>query len=324
MARLALLPVLLVALAICSFGQVVVTNSGFATTPGPAIPATPASPPILYTPIVQLGQGPTQPLQATADTNGVIPTAVLQQNGEEDLVQNPAPAPVVLQVVPVIKETPPARIALNLGVAQFDSSSDFSGIGENISGKTLGDVAREQRQHPGGTNARVYSNSDVEKLNQVGGTVNTPSAQANKTNDNWAPNNGIITPESSQPAQNSVGAPARQNQTPTGTRSPFAPKPQGNSPAGIELTPNQPQNRPQSEVRPFAKREGVEIAQNNPQNAPLAQSQNNPANQNAPAQSQPQASQLPRTASRLPLVGVAGLFSVSMGIFVRYQRSRAK
>jgi hypothetical protein len=323
MARLTLLTVLLVALAIGSFGQVVVTNSGFATTPGPAIPATPASPPILYTPIVQLGQGPTQPLQATADTNGIIPTAVLPENGEEGVVQNPAP--VVLQVVPVIKDAQPARNAFNFGVAQFDSSSGFGDIGEDINGKTLGDIAREQRQHPGGTNARVYSNSDVEKLNQVGGTVNTPSAEASKTNDNWSPNNGVITVESSPPAQNSVGAPAQPNQTPTGTHSPFAPKPQSNRPAGIEMTPNQPQSRPQSEVRPLARPEGVEIAQNNPQNAPLAQSQsNNPSNQNPPAQNQPQAPQLPRTASKLPLVGLAGLFSVSMGIFVRYQRSKAK
>jgi hypothetical protein len=33
---------------------------------------------------------------------------------------------------------------------------------------------------------------------------------------------------------------------------------------------------------------------------------------------------LPSTASRLPLIGVAGLFSVTMGIFVRYQRAKAR
>jgi hypothetical protein len=277
----------------------------------------------LYTPIVQLGQGPTQPLQADATTNGVspvIPALVPEQNLEEVVAQNPPP--VVLQVVPATA-TRASRKAFDFGVAQFDASSGLGGVGEDMNGKTLADIAREQRQHPSGTDVRVYSNNDIEKLNQVGGTVSTPSARANNASDNWSPNNGVITPEPSQPPQNAVGAPAQQNQMPTGNQSPFAPKPRSNNPTGT--TPNQPQSHPQSEARPFARREGVEIAQNNPQNAPLAQSQaDNSSKQNTPAETQPQAKQLPHTASRLPIVGLAGLFSVSMGIFVRYQRSKAK
>ena len=323
MPRLTLLITLLFALAIGSFAQVTITNSGFATTPGPAVPALPASPPILYTPIVQLGSGQTQPLQTNAESNGVVtvapsvPALAPEQYVEEGVVQN-AP-PVVLQVVPATAPRASNK-TFDFGVAQFDA---MGGIVVEDNGKTLAEVAREQRQHQGGTNARVYSNNDIDKLNQVGGTVSTPSATANNTNDNWSPNNGVITPEVSQPPQNAVGTPAEQ-QTPTGIiHSPFAPKPQNNNPA-TGATPDQPQSRPQSEVRPFDQRQGVEIAQNNPQNAPLAQDQSYSSSKQATDENPTQAQELPRTASKLPIVGLAGLFSVSMGIFVRYQRAKAK
>jgi len=313
MARFTLLAVLL--LAISSFAQVTVTNTGFATTSGPAYPAVPVSPPILYTPIVQLGQAPTQPVQATAAANGL---------GLESLavpvspVQNQAVNTSSQQANPTF---------FNFGVAQFGASS---GNAELESGKSLGEIAREQRQHPNGTNARVYTNSDIDQLNQTGNMVNTPSAQANN-NDNWSPNNGIISPE--PPQSNAVGAQSQQNeQTPTGVHSPFAPRGEANSPAGIEMTPSQPQSRPQAQVRPFSKRSGTtEIAQNNGQEQPLAQTQSPSAGNEGQAQSAPASSQgqsqtarLPRTASRLPLVGIAGLFSVSMGLFVRYQRAKAR
>jgi hypothetical protein len=305
MARLILL--LTVLLAVSSFAQVTVTNNGFATSTGPAIPATPVSPPIMYTPIIQLGQAPTQPIRATVPSD-LLPPTQPQVNPEAST------------------DIAGSRTPFNFGVAQFNGSAEYGSVGEDINGKSLGEVAREQRQHPNGTNARVYTNSDIDQLNQVGNSVNVPSAQANNSNDNWSPNNGIITPENSQPGQNSVAAPPQSNQQmPTGNHSPFAPTPQSSnpqsySPAGIQSAP-QPPAQPQAEARPFSHRERTEIAQTNPQEEPLAQGQ--PASQAEPAQNQPQA-QLPRTASKLPLVGIAGLFSVSMGIFVRYQRAKAK
>ena len=310
MARLTLLLTVLF-LAIGSFAQVVVTNSGIATQSGPAFPATPVSPPIVYTPIIQLGQAPTQPSHPTA------PAELLPAGGPQVSDDDTASTGVT-----VGRNTP-----FNFGVAQFDSGMGSGSVGEDINGKSLGELAREQRQHPVGTNARVYSNSDIDKLNQVGNAVSA-SAQANNTNDNWSPNNGIITPENSQPAANSVAAPAESNPSvPTGNHNPFAPKPrsQTTSPTGIDMTPSQPQTRtPQSEVRPFSKRAGPEMAQNNAESGPLAQEDRLSNAASAPAQNQQQTSQLPRTASRLPLVGVAGLFSVSLGIFVRYQRAKAR
>jgi len=274
----------------------------------------------MFTPIVQLGQAPTQPMQATAPAD-MLPAAGTQQDQ---------------QTASLGAITGSRNIPFNFGVAQFETASGAGSVGQDINGKSLGDVARERR-HPNASNARMYTNSDIDQLNQVGGTVSTPSAQANN-NSNWSSNNGVITPDNCQPTQNTVAAPAQQNQAqPPANHTPFGPKPpsQNPSPTGIDMTPSQPQSRPQSEVRPLTKREGVEIAQNDQQNAPQAQPDQSSSNaQTATAQSQPaqdqapqnhwKASQLPRTASRLPLVGVAGLFSVSMGIFVRYQRAKAK
>jgi hypothetical protein len=313
MARHVFLAVFL--LAISSFAQVTVTNSGFATSSGPVYPAVPVSPPILYTPTIHLGQAPTQPIQATGEANGIglQPVVVVGTVPER---QNQAPTAATEQASPNF---------FNFGAAQFGESS---AAGSADSTKNLAEVAREQRRHPNGSNARIYTNSDIDQLNQTGNMVNMPSAQANMTNDNWSPNNGIISPE--PPQQNAVGSPAQQDeqyQPPTGLRNPFAPKPQSNSPTGIETTPSQPQSRPQAEIRPFSTRPGTEqIAQNNPQHEPLAQmhASTETQAQASEAANQPQAAELPRTASRLPLLGVAGLFSVSMGLFVRYQRAKAR
>ena len=307
MARFTILTVL--ALAVCSFAQVTITNSNFATTPGQTVPASPVSPPIMYTPVVQLGQAPTQPMQAVATPNGLLAVAPQQQPEQQNAT-----------LAPVTSPTP-----FNFGVAQFDTSSASGGVGQDIDGKPLGDIAREQRQHPAGTNARVYTNNDIDHLNQAGNSVNNPSAQTNA--DNWSPNNGVINPNGTPTEQqpNAVGAPAQQNQSPTGVHSPFAPKPQSQtfSPAGIDTTPSQPTARPQADIHPLRSRDNVELAQNNTPAPPQDQAAQSQSAQNQPADTQ-QTSQLPRTASRLPLVGVAGLFSVTMGIFVRYQRAKAR
>src|SRR3954470_3455621 len=151
MARLTIFTVF--ALAISSFGQVTVTNSGVATTPGPAILATPVSPPIMFTPIVQLGQAPTQPMQATAPADMLPPVGAQQDQ----------------QTASLGAATGSRNTPFNFGVAQFDTASGTGSVGQDINGKSLGDLARERRR-PNATNARMYTNSDIDQLNQVGGT----------------------------------------------------------------------------------------------------------------------------------------------------------
>jgi hypothetical protein len=260
----------------------------------------------MYTPIVQLGQAPTQPMQAVATPNGLVAVEPQQQPAQPNATLAPESSP-----------TP-----FNFGVAQFDSPAATGGVGQDINGKSLGDIAREQRQHPVGTNARVYTNTDIDQINQTGNSVNNPSARTNA--DNWSPNNGVINPNGTTETQpNAVGAPAQQNPSPTGViHNPFAPKPQSYSPAGIDMTPSQTPARPQADVHPLRTRENVELAQNTTPAPPQDQAAQSQPAQKAPADNSQ--SQLPRTASKLPLLGVAGLFSVTMGIFVRYQRAKAR
>jgi hypothetical protein len=188
---------LLFALAICSPAQVTVTNQGFATTSGPAVPATPVSPPILYAPVVRLEGGPTQPIEAV-----------------------PGPPETEAQSSQPQAQQPQA---FNFGVAQFDTPILQGGVGQPINGMSLGEFARQQRQKQSASGVKTYTNSDIQGLRQPA-SVND-STQGGKT-DNWVPNNGVIDPNgvSPQPStDNTVGAPAgRQPQRPNST--PFGPK----------------------------------------------------------------------------------------------------
>jgi hypothetical protein len=309
-------------MVIGSFAQVTVTNSGYATQSGPAIPPIPVSPPIMYAPTVHLGVGPTQALQLNSPETGV-PAEVVESVESEVVSPGYAPQPGPNRTA----TTQMVRNRFEFGAAQFENSAGVGGVGQNINGKSLAEVAREQRQRSTNANVRVYTNTNIDQLNQTGGTINTPSATRNPSPDNWSPNNGVISPEGQPVPQSSVGGqePPNQPTNPTGVQAQPVPKPRSYTPGGTEFTPSQPQPRTQSELRPLVKREEDEIAQNDPKSAPLAQLQGTQSQGEAPSdQNQPQASQLPPTASRLPLIGVAGLFSVTMGIFVRYQRSKSR
>jgi hypothetical protein len=271
-----------------------------------------------------LGIGPTQPLQVNAPASGV-PAEVVESVESEVVTPGYAPQPALNRTV----ATQAVHRRFEFGAAQFENSPGVGGVGQDINGKSLAQVAREQRQRSTNAKVRVYTNTNIDQLNQTGGSVNTPSATRNPSPDNWSPNNGVISPEGQPAPQSSVGGQEQPNQPanqpPTGVQVQPVPKPQSYTPGGTELTPNQPQPRTQSVLRPLVKREEAEIARNDQQSAPLAQVQSTQGQSEAPSdQNQPQASQLPRTASRLPLLGVAGLFSVTMGIFVRYQRSKSR
>ncbi len=275
MARLAVLTVF--ALAISCFAQVTVTNGGYATSSGPMYPAAPSSPPILYTPIVQLGQGQTQPIQTNAGTNSIFTPA------DENIPE----APLSLQVAPTVSNAKPKDNPFNFGAAQFETSAGVGSVGQDINGKSLADVAREQRQHRA-TSARSISNTDIEKLSQGG------SKPAINPNDRWLPNNGVINPAG---PENPSAVPDQQNQA---------------NPSKAPTT------GPKAELDGGG--EPILMAQNDPAHEPLAQ-QGQSSGSNTESTNQ---ERLPQTASKLPMVGLAGLFSVSMGIFVRYQRAKSR
>jgi hypothetical protein len=271
MARLTILTLLVVSFAVFSPAQVTVTNQGFATTPGPAVPAIPYSPPILFAPIVRFDQGQTQPMEAVA-------TAPEQSNTTS------TGGPIRAQSQP-----------FNFGVAQFDSRGMNGGVGQAVDGKSLGDFARELRQKSNtNTNARTYTNSDVERVSQGGGV--TGSAVQSNRPDNWTPNNGVINPQG-QVAEPTVTSPS--------------PAPAPNAPfSGPKAQPSQnsPSPSPRSALQP-SESERPAVVQ-----ASLKQSENagNPVAD----------TQLPATATQLPLLGLLGFFSVVAGVFVRHQRSK--
>lgn len=254
----------------------------------------------MFAPVVRLDQGQTQPFQANANNSGVVPEQPVQGTELEGL--QPAKAQ-----------------PFNFGVARFDRSFEpgAGSVGQDINGKSLGEIAREMRQHPNGTNARVYTNTD---LNNLGGGMTGAASTA--AQDNWSGNNGVINPEG-QPAQPAMAAPQNNEPTPQGQRSPFAPP--------ITQSTPEPNTAPEPEIRPFARRgepaggEPVQMAQANPGNSPLS-AQAAPSDSGRSRQSAKPTSdnELPHSASRLPLLGVLGLFTVTMGIFVRYQRQKTK
>jgi hypothetical protein len=258
------------AVTLCT-AQVTVTNQGFATTPGYAVPATPVSPPIMYAPIIRLDQGPTQPVEAVA----VAPN-------ETTAASNGA--------------APQEALPFNFGMAQYEVASSAGGVGQDINGQSLADFARKQRKGKAPVNAKVYTNSDIQALPQPVGTVG-----ANAPVGSWSPNNGVINPEGQA---NASRMPSQTNQN----RPPFPPK------SNLD-TPVEPENAQEAAgVRPVNPA-GTEIAQNN-QPAPFSQ----PSSNSASSQNE----ELPQTASRLPLIGVLGLFTVCAGMFVRYQRARSR
>jgi hypothetical protein len=265
-------------IAVSSPAQVTVTNQGFATTPGPAVPATPVSPPVLYAPIVHLDQGPTQPTQPST-------VGLEAPDNEQGTVQLAAASG---------RQQP-----FNFGVAQFDTPSMQGGVGQPVNGLSLGEFARQLRQSQGQRNARTYTNSDIESLKQPAGTT----ANDNRKADNWVPNNGVIDPNgitSQTPVpQNSIAAPM-QASPPSPDANPFGPK----------AAPAKP--RAPAASKPRAEANGVGAGQ--VRRAVLAVSEAQGSDE----------TQLPQTASKLPLMGALGFFSVSMGIFVRYQRSKTK
>ena len=288
----------------------VVVNSGTATTYPVGVPAPLAntitangipSVPAINTPVAHVG--PTAE-QVPAQQTTVSPAEPMVAGGP---VENPAAAQS-----PTTATTPANGV--NLGVATY-SVNPFSGAGSGTNGESLGQIASQYKQKAQAVNAKVYTNADIDKLqgNTYGG------AAATVANDNWPANNGVITqqPENTQPP--AVAAPA-QNQSTTGTApigSPFSPRPENGTP-----TP-QPQSLNQ---KPSADHT-IEMAQNNPANAGIPQNteSDNSANAGTAANSNTPKSTtktLPKTATRLPLLAVLGFFSVTVGMFVRHQRSK--
>jgi len=271
------------ALAIDASAQVAVVNGGYATTaPAPANVENTAT---------QLGI-PSVPAINTPFAH-VGPEAPPQNAVDQSQAATTA-TPSATEVVPV-----------NLGVASAENPD-----GNDTSGRPLGDIAREMKQQAQTANAKTFTNADIQKLEQQNsGGITGATTNANATNTEWPANNGVITPPPADNGQGTIAAPPSQTPSTTGN-GPF-------SPSGSN---NESTNPPQANAKPSADRP-YEMAQNNPSNAGIPQD-NDAANSAPSSASENSSAKLPKTASRLPLLGVLGFFSISMGLFVRYQRAK--
>jgi hypothetical protein len=285
----------------------------------PSVPAI--NPPVVHVgPQAGIANQPGEPAAATQANSGVAtaPPQVVQG-------QTPPTNPVVVEVAP--NQTAPRTF--DLGAATV-ATNPFLAPGSGTDGQSLGQVAREIKRKDQNLNAKTYTNADIDRLNQATGANN--GVMTANANSNYPANNGVITPPPAN--QNSIAAPA-QNQSTTGN-GPFSPRPQAapNAPAernnNVPNTPVPQPPPPQANAKPSAERP-YEMAANHPGSAGIPQAGNDQnttgqttANQNTQAanDTNPHGRTLPKTASRLPLIGVLGFFSISMGLFVRYQRGK--
>ena len=303
---------LILGLAFGASAQVVV-NGGYATTYPVAVPPNIAntvstydipSVPAINTPVAHVGPTAEQAAQPQGNLSPALPI-VTAGAPENNATQAATP------------NTTAQSNGFNFGVATYPQNP-FSTPGAGTNGESLGQVSRQYKQKGQQVDAKVYTNADIEKLQ--GNTYGGAAAIATN-NDNWPANNGVITQQPVNAEPPSVAAPA-QNQSTTGTvpgSSPFSPKPESNG---------TPTPQPQSMNQKPSPDHPVEMAQNNSANADIPQnagqstpSDNVQSNAAESTSNNPQKT-LPKTASRLPLLGVLGFFSVSVGMFVRHQRSK--
>jgi hypothetical protein len=297
MLRSALLTASLTLTLALSSGAQVNTNGGYGNTLPQGAPSVPA----ITTPTAHVGPEATPQAEPGYSGSAVVevPQELVQRPGADQGQNQPGAQ----------AQTAPAPQPFNFGVAQYDS-----GVTTGDMGQPLGQIARDMRQRTQAGNVKTFTNADIQRIDGSSGKV---SGIPNQNNDQWPDNNGMINSGPTNSSQQPSAAPSANP-----AASPFAPK--GTAPA--------PGNngQPQANAKPSAA-QPYEMAQNNPSNAGIPQSDNqssatgnnanSSANANA-ADANASSNALPKTASRLPLLGVLGFFSISMGFFVRYQRAK--
>ncbi len=286
-----------------SAGQVVVTPSGYATTTGPAVPVAQPGAPLVMTPEITfrtVSPSPVGATNATANniagaTNATITPPVV--SASPSVVEYVSPYPTLVGAgseygtVQAPAASAPSGVSTRLamfdrGAAQFNSAYE---IGVPQPDMSLGEVAREWRQKKATTNARTYTNEDINRIQQQYGP---PGGGVSGT----AVNAGTSTtqPATSNEPASSVGAPAPP---PTTT----------------------PENAPPAQPAPATPPPQASAPQPPPQQSALAtvgaqtQQQSN-AQEQAAAPAQDNNGVLPNTASPLPLLVLAGVAAASVGI----------
>ncbi|HEU5450984.1 MAG TPA: hypothetical protein VFU76_03310 [Terriglobales bacterium] len=283
------------------------TNT-LSTSGGYVYNSAPASPPLLVTPIVHLGSV-TPGVGATGSAGGNPVGATSFPNS---LSSPPPPVTIVPEISYPGEAMNSATVAAGRVIAIGPPVPDLGpGAGENSAyagqqplpqGESLAEYAAKFRSKNQNQSAHVYTNADVDRINQQTGGVTGTAVNAGNPP-------GVTTPagNNSQPA---VGQPAGQPQTTPGVTTP---------------QPNQPRSpftpHPQAEMGSSPMQQPAEMAQANPPAQPgsAAGATDNGAAANtetsqSSGQNQPT---LPRSASPLPLMAVMGFLAATAGMFLR-------
>ncbi len=296
-------------------------QNGLSTNTGTAVIIAPPSAPLVVTPEVHLTTVVPSPgatnatpgnVAGAANSTAAMPvpprlqTTVPQYSMSGASVTQTAPPPentttstgaTGVTALPTTTAGTPVLVLNNrryfdLGVGTPTAVGAFG----NTGGKSLGEIAREMRQREATANAHVYTNQDIQRINQQPGVViGGMSGAAVGAGTATQPGASSNMPAVSQPTTN-------QPQTP-GVSQPVPPN----------------QNPPQSQAIPptsLDQTRSTQMAQNNMPPNPAAQ---NEPRAPAPSTGTPQASgrRLPSSASILPLMAVVGVLAAGAGLLAR-------
>ncbi len=295
--------------------------NGLSTNTGTAVIIAPPSAPLLVTPEVHLTTVVPAAPGATSATPGNVAGATssstnmpvqprLQTTVPEyatsgaTVTQTPGPqattAPVTTSTTvggaTITTGTPGTgvivvnnqNLPLDLGVGTPTAVGAFG----NTGGRSLGEIAREMRSREAGANAHVYTNQDIQRINQqpavtIGGMSGAAVGAGNATQQQPSGNMPVV----SQPTTN----------------------PQPNQGVSQPV----PQNPPQSEaVPPSLGQTPRQMAQANAPANPAEQDAQSNENATTGA-TRSSGRQLPPSGSILPLMAVFGFLAASAGLLAR-------
>ncbi len=305
MQRWLLLMVLALAPALL-LGQSTV-NSGWANTPPPVAPGVAPGTPLVTTPIVHLGSVSTSSVGATNATAGNVAgaTNATMSSGPPvmNVVQSPSQAvsPSEYSASPTASEPGSISTRLNIfdrGAAQFDSVYNIS----TPSDISVGQVAREWRQRKAATNARTFTNEDINRIEQQygppGGGMSSTAVSAGSATSG----SETTAPAAAQPPSSVGAAPSPAETRSAPTAPPTAPAPAQSTPLPQSTAPPPPETMVRSET-PAQEAATQEPAERGA----------------APGEAQ---QTLPAAGSQIPTVLLLGGAAVLAGVLLRRRNHR--
>jgi hypothetical protein len=259
-----------------------------------------ASQPLLVTPVVHLG-GVTPGVGATSSTAGNPVGATSFPDSA-----NTPPVTIVPQMaMPEANAASGKPIAIGPPVADLGPASDnsaYQSASANDQDESVAQYAARFRSRNQNQAAHVYTNADVDRLNQQTGGVTGAAVNAGATPGAAPASNSSGMPVVSQP----VGQPQAAPGVATPATPHTNPQPQG---------PFTPRQQAQGENTPT--QQPAEMAQANPPAMPAAGQPSAAQAAHAPDDSAASGRTLPRSASPLPLMACLGLVAGAAGLYLR-------